>query len=346
MEKTDGRYLKKDTLEYLRKQAVVLRKQGKTQQEVANALGLSRVTVGIWLKNYKLRGTKSFIGQKRGRKIGENRALSSEQEIDIKKIIQEKMPDQLKMPFALWTRNAIKELILSHHGIDMPIRTVGDYLSRWGFTPQRPLKRAYEQRPAEIEKWLNQQYPDILKRAKKENAEIRWDDETGLSNQSNYSRGYSPRGQTPVLHQSAKRFSMSMISSITNRGQVRSMCYKGAMKADIFVRFLKRLIKNQPRKIFLIVDNLRVHHSKVLREWLEKNIKRIELFFLPAYAPERNLDEYLNRDLKLSLSNKALVRSEDPLKKQLISHMRMIQKLPERVRSYFKDSNVQYAISC
>jgi len=344
MENTDGRHLIEHTLEYLRKQAVVLRKQGQKQQEIANALGVSRVTVGTWLKNHKLHGNKSFAGKKRGRKFGDKRTLTSEQETKIQRIIQEKMPDQLKMPFALWNRNAIKELILSLYGIDMPIRTVGDYLSRWGFTPQRPLKRAYEQRPAEIEKWLNQQYPDIVKRAKSEDAAIQWGDETGLSNDSNYSRGYSPRGQTPVLHQSAKRFSMSMISSITNRGQVRFMCYKGAMNADIFVRFLKRLLKDQPRKIFLIVDNLRVHHSKVVREWLEKNIQKIELFFLPAYAPERNPDEYLNRDLKLSLSNKSLVRNEDQLKKQLISHMRKIQKLPERVSSYFKDSNVQYAI--
>jgi transposase len=343
MKKTDGRHLSEQTLEHLRKQAVVLNKKGKIQSEIAESFGVSRVTIGTWLKKHRHHGKKAFKSEKRGRKFGEKRTLTIEQETRIQRIIQEKTPDQLKMPFALWNRNAIKELIQSLYGIDMPIRTVGEYLSRWGFTPQRPLKRAYEQRPEEVKKWLNDQYPDIANRARSEDAEIHWGDETGLSSNSNYSRGYAPRGQTPVLHQNAKRFSMSMISSVTNRGKIRFMCYNGAMNAELFVRFLKRLTKDQPRKIFLIVDNLKVHHSKVVQEWLEKHHDNIELFFLPPYAPEKNPDEYLNRDLKLSLSNKSLARNQDQLKKQLVSHMRKIQKLPKRVKSYFKNHNVLYA---
>jgi transposase len=343
MKKTDGRHLSEQTLEHLRKQAVVLNKKGKIQSEIAESFGVSRVTIGTWLKKHRHHGKKAFKSEKRGRKFGEKRTLTIEQETRIQRIIQEKTPDQLKMPFALWNRNAIKELIQSLYGIDMPIRTVGEYLSRWGFTPQRPLKRAYEQRPEEVKKWLNDQYPDIANRARSEDAEIHWGDETGLSSNSNYSRGYAPRGQTPVLHQNAKRFSMSMISSVTNRGKIRFMCYNGAMNAELFVRFLKRLTKDQPRKIFLIVDNLKVHHSKVVQEWLEEHHDNIELFFLPPYAPEKNPDEYLNRDLKLSLSNKSLARNQDQLKKQLVSHMRKIQKLPKRVKSYFKNHNVLYA---
>jgi len=344
MKKTDGRQLTEQTLEHLRKQAVVLKRQGKTQIEIAEAFGVSRVTVGIWLKKHGHHGNKAFKSQKRGRKLGEQRTLTAEQEIRIQQSIQEKTPDQLKMPFALWNRNAIKELIQSHYEIDMPIRTVGEYLSRWGFTPQRPLKRAYEQRPQEVEKWLNEQYPGIAEKAKSEGSEIHWGDETGLNNVSNYSRGYAPRGQTPVLLKNAKRFSMSMISSVTNRGKVRFMCYKGSMNSELFIRFLKRLTKDRPQKIFLIVDNLKVHHSKIVQQWLEKHHDEIELFFLPAYTPERNPDEYLNRDLKLSLSNKSIVRNEDQLKKQLISHMRKIQKLPKRVKSYFKSNTVKYAL--
>lgn len=344
MEKTDGRHLSGLTLEHLRRQAVVLHRQGKTRIQIAEAFGVNRVTVGIWLKKYEAQGKKAFKNQACGRKFGENRSLTPKQENELQKIIQTKTPDQLKMPFALWNRKAIKELIHSHYGINMPIRTVGEYLSRWGFTPQRPLKRAYEQRPEEVGKWLNEQYPGIVTRAKLEKAEIHWGDETGISNTNNYSRGYAPRGHTPVLHKNAKRFSMSMISSVTNRGKVRFMCYNGAMNAKLFIRFLKQLTKNQPRKTFLIVDNLRVHHAIIVQQWLEEHNDKIELFFLPAYTPERNPDEYLNRDLKLSLSNKAIVRNQDQLKQQLISHMRKIQKLPKRVTSYFKSDTVQYAM--
>lgn len=344
MKTTDGRNLSKDTIEHLRSQAVILYKQGKTRIEIGEAFGISRITIGIWLKNYKLHGKKAFKSKTPGRKLGEKRTLTVEQETKIQIIIQTKTPDQLKMPFALWNRIAIKELIQSHYGINMPIRSVGEYLSRWGFTPQRPLKRAYEQRPEAVEKWLNEQYPGIVDRAKSEDAEIHWGDETGINNTNNYSRGYAPRGQTPVLHKNAKRFSMSMISSVTNRGKVRFMCYNGAMNAKLFIRFLKQLTKDQPQKIFLIVDNLRVHHAIIVRQWLEEHNAKIELFFLPAYTPERNPDEYLNRDLKLSLSNKAIVRNQDQLKRQLISHMRKIQKLPKRVTSYFKSDTVQYAM--
>lgn len=344
--KTDGRQLSDETLAHLRKQVVQLHKKGIKILEIADIVGVSRNTVGIWLKKYKAEGAKGLKAKQRGRKLGEKRTLTKEQEREVQKLIQDKTPDQLKMAFALWNRKAIKELIFRLYSIDMPIRTVGDYLKRWGFTPQRPLKRAYEQNPAKVKNWLTEEYPTITKRAKLEGAEIHWGDETGMKNDSNYSRGYAPAGQTPVLRQNAKRFSMSMISSVTNQGKVRFMCYDGAMNAQIFITFLKRLIKDNDQKIFLIIDNLRVHHSKLVKEWLQDHEDQIELFYLPAYSPERNPDEYLNRDLKVSAANKAPVRNKQQLKRQLISHMRKIQKLPNRVKSYFKNQYVQYAAQC
>ena len=341
--KTDGRQLTDETLAHLRKQTVHLHKTGKKILEIAEIVGVSRNTVGIWLKKYKAEGAKALKNKKRGRKYGEQRTLTKEQEREVQKLIQDKTPDQLKMAFALWNRKAITELIFRLYSIKMPIRTVGDYLKRWGFTPQRPIKRAYEQSPAKVKKWLTDEYPTITKRAKLEGAEIHWGDETGLKNDCNYSRGYAPVGQTPVLRQNAKKFSMSMISSVTNQGKVRFMCYDGAMNADIFINFLKRLIKDNDQKIFLIIDNLRVHHAKLVNAWVQEHKDQIELFYLPAYSPERNPDEYLNRDLKGSVANKSPVRNKEQLKRQLISHMRKIQKLPNRVKSYFKNQYIQYA---
>jgi transposase len=343
MKTTDGRQLTDDTLEHLRKQAIQLRKSGKRINDIAEALGVHRNTVGKWFKRYNEIGARVFKSKKRGRKLGTQRTLTPEQERELQRVIQDKTPDQLKLQFALWNRNAIKELIHRRYSITMPIRTVGEYLKRWGFTPQRPLKKAYEQSPAEIQRWLTNTYPSIAQKAKQEGAEIQWGDETGLTNECNYIRGYAPAGQTPIIHQNAKRFSMSMISSVTNRGKVRFMCYEGAMNVDIFLNFLKRLIKDNPQKVFLIVDNLRVHHAKVVQRWLDKHKDQIELFHLPAYSPERNPDEYLNRDLKLSLANKHPARNKEQLKAHMISHMRKIQKLPQRVKSYFRHKEVQYA---
>lgn len=342
MKKSDGRKLDDSTRTFLKRRAKELYKTGKSYREIGEVLGLHLNTIARWLNPN--RGINATGFKTRGRKTGEQRTLTNEQETLIMKLIRDKTPEQVKLPFALWTRKAIRDLISRLFGVKIPIRTMGEYLKRWGYTPQRPLKRAYEQRPKEIQEWLDARYPEIRARAKRENAEIHWGDETGVNNQDNYGRSYSPKGQTPVIRMRAKHHSLSMISAITNQGTVRFMVYKGGMNVDIFKRFLGRLIKDAYRKVYLIVDNLRVHHSYALDEWLEEHKDDIELFFLPSYAPERNPDEYLNNDLKKSIENRPVVASAQELAKNVVSHMRALQKLPERVMAFFNHHSVAYAI--
>lgn len=172
----------------------------------------------------------------------------------------------MKLPFALWTRTTVKQLITQLWSIDMPIRTVGEYLKRWGFTPQKPLRKSYKQNPKAVKTWLDNEYPDSAKRAKKEKAEIHWGDETGLCNDSYHGRSYAPRGNTPAikLHPRCKR--VNLISTITNQGKIRFMVYDGKMNSQTLITFMKRLIKNYDRKIYLILDNLRVHHSYLVKD--------------------------------------------------------------------------------
>lgn len=261
----------------------------------------------------------------------------------MKRAITDKTPDQLKFPFALWTRKAVQELIKQLFSIEMPIRTVGEYLNRWGFTPQKPLRRAYEQNPKAVKQWLDETYPEIAKKAKKENAEINWGDETGLCNDSQHGRSYAPKGKTPAICLNAKRERINLISSITNQGKVRFMIYDSTMNAQMFIKFCRRLIKDAGRKIFLILDNLRVHHSRIVKQWVEKHSDQIELFFLPSYSPELNPDEYLNCDLKAGVHSRAPARSKGQLKSKAISHLRMLQKKPNRVRKYFHHPKIAYA---
>jgi transposase len=343
MKTNDGRKLKLDTLDFVRKRAIELFKQGYNRGQVADILGVSRNSVGKWIRIYKEQGLKGLKLQIPGRKVGSGRRLGVDQERALQKMIREKMPDQLKLPFALWNRRAIHTLIKEQFGLDLPLRTINHYLKRWGFTPQRPIKRAYEQNPKKVQDWLANTYPSIEERAKTEGAEIHWGDETGISNDCNYGRSYAPKGETPVVRRNARRFSTGMISSITNQGKARFMCYEGAMNARLFLKFLKRLVKDSPKKIFLVIDNLPVHHSKPVKEWLATHSHDIELFYLPSYSPERNPDEYLNRDLKQSIASKPPARNKDQLQKQVALAMKQIQKLPERIKSYFKNSNVLYA---
>jgi transposase len=341
MKKTDARKLDDSTRIYLKTRAKELQQDGKTYKEISTILGVHPTTVARWLHPKK--GTFKKPYKTRGRKNGALRTLTYEQEKEIRELIRDKTPEQLKLPFALWTRKSIRDLIDIRMGIKIPIRTVGQYLLRWGYTPQRPLKRAYEQRPAEIKKWLDSTYPAIQTQAKLEKAEIHWGDETGVTNESSYGKSYSPKGITPVVKVQAKRFSTSMISTITNQGKVRFMIYKGGMNVDIFKRFLQRLIKDSTRKIILIVDNLRVHHAKMLQEWLIANKESIELFFLPSYSPERNPDEYLNNDLKQNLSYRAIPKTNEQMLGNVISHMRMLQKSPSHVEQFFKHPMAAYA---
>jgi transposase len=343
MEKTDTRKLKPEVQQQLRHQAIRLRKAGRQYKEIAEILGVHPTNVCKWWKAYEKEGVNGIRVKKRGRKNGSCRTLTPDQEKELKMLIADKQPDQLKLPFALWTRIAVQQLIKRLWAIEMPIRTVGEYLKRWGFTPQKPFRKAYEQKPAAVRKWLDEDYPAIKARAKKENGEVHWGDETGLVNDCYYGRSYAPKGKTPGIRISAKREKISLISSITNQGKVRFMVYKDAMNAQILIKFMKRLIKDSDRKVFLILDNLRAHHSKKVKQWIDENQEKIEVFFLPSYSPELNPDEYLNCDLKLGVHSGTPARTESQLKKKAISHLRMLQKLPKRVMKYFKHQKIAYA---
>lgn len=341
--KEDARKLPPSAQEEKRKLAIKLWKKGHQIKDAAETVGVSSQAVSGWVKRYKAEGASALKARKRGIKLGMGRHLTEAQEARVRKLIMDKTPDQMKLDYALWTRKAVMELIKQETGLDMPIRTVGEYLNRWGFTPQKPVKRAYEQNPKAVQRWLDDDYPEIKSRAKAEKAEIYWGDETGMRNDSQHERGYAPKGKTPVIRLNANRTSTNMISAITNQGKVRFKVFDGTMNADILIDFCKRLIKSARRKVFLILDNLRVHHAKVFKAWLAEHGEDIEVFYLPSYSPELNPDEYLNCDLKAGVHSGKPARSKPQLKKKVISHMRKLQKMPARVAKYFQHEKIQYA---
>jgi len=343
MEKIDARKLKKEVQQALRDQVIRLRKQGKKNKDVAEFLGISPQHGSTLWRKYVNGGKKEIILGTRGRRHGEQRTLTDEQEQHIQKLIVDKTPDQLRFPFALWTREAVRELIGRQCGIPMPVRTVGEYLKRWGFTPQKPVKRAREQNPKAVEQWLAEEYPRVAAMAKKEKAEIYWGDETGVQNEANRIRGYGLKGKTPVLKVTAKRAHISMISAITNEGKVRFMVYREAMTQAKLIAFMGRLIRDAGRKVYLILDNLKAHHGKKVKEWLMKHKEEITVFYLPAYSPEVNPDEYLNSDLKTRVHSGVPAVTESDLKHKTQSFMRMLVKRPSRVKSYFRHPMVAYA---
>lgn len=275
----------------VRSQVVRLKGQGKTGKEIEEITGVRQNRISeIWTA-YQKEGSASLTPQKTGRKKGDC-LLTPEEQRAIRKAIIDNAPDQLKLAGCLWTRQKISDYIKRDYGKIVPLRSVSNYLKLWGLTCQRPTKRAYAQDDVRVQTFKEQEYPAIADRAKAENADIYWGDETGVSNTANYERGFSLKGQPPVLKVETKRERVNMISAITNKGSVRFMLYK-SMTQQTLVDFMRRLVSDAPRKVFLILDNLKVHHGKIVAAWLEKNKDKIEVFFLPPYTPELNPVEYL-----------------------------------------------------
>jgi len=326
----------------LRKQIVKLKKQGKTTSEVAEILDVSERSVQATWKKYSEGGIAAIKIKKRGRKQGEKRTLSPEQEKEIQKLLVDKYPEQLKLRGCLWTRKNVRELIKQKYKIEIPVRTLSEYFRRWGFSVQRPKKSAYKQNPEHIRKWMEEEYPAIQERAKNENCEIYWGDETGIQNTSNYARGYAPIGQTPTLEIETQKFKINMIAAINNQGKLRFMLYRDNMNQQRFIDFLVRLIKDAGKKVFFIVDNLKVHHGKIVAQWLDNHKAQIEVFFLPPYAPEYNPDEYLNNDLKQNLGNRSMAHSVDDIESQTRSFLKKIQLDHKHIQRYFQHKNLAY----
>lgn len=318
-------------------------KKGKTDSEIAEIFNVSERHVRSVKKKYLNGGLNAIKPKTRGRKTGEKRILTPEQEKEIQQIIVDKTPDQLKFKECMWCRKNIAALIKERFNIDIKPSTLGYYLERWGFSVQRPVKRAYKQDQAKINAWLNKEFPGISKRADQENAEIFFGDETNIQNTMNYLRGYAPRGKTPVVRTEAQKFKVNMLSAVSKRGKLRFMLYKDNMNSDNLIDFMRRLITDSEKKVFLVLDNLRVHHSTKVTEWVKKHKNKIELFYLPPYAPEYNPDELVNSDLKRSVGQITSPSSADELEKNVRSHLKNLQKNYAKVAAFFNSLFTSYA---
>ena len=344
MEYIDLRKLDRSAKEQIRSQIVRLKEMGKSGKEIEEITRVRQNRISeIWTA-YLKQGKKSLKPKQNGRRRGGGMVLDAKESREIRQTIISKAPNQLKMAGFLWTLAKISQYIWDTYHKRVSVRCLSNYMKRWKLTCQRPTKRAYGQDIARIEKFKREEYPAIAKRAKAENADIYWGDETGVSNRENFERGFAEKGKPPVLPMETKRERVNMISAITNQGHVRFMVYEKKMKQQLLIDFMRRLIAESPRKVFLILDNLRVHHGKIVAAWLEKHKAKIEVFFLPPYAPESNPDEYLNHALKQDVHSGDLPRTKKEIKHKIHSFMRRLQHKKERVKAFFQHESVSYVL--
>jgi transposase len=342
METQDMRFLSPAEQSVLRQRAVAAVLKGEQQCRIAEIFQVSEQTLSGWMKDYRERGEASFVYQKRGCKPGGG-VLKPQDGECIVELMTTKTPDQLGLPFFLWTRAAVVELIEQRYQVRISLQCASLYLARWNMTPQKPVRRAWQQDPLAVQRWLEETFPRIKEDAKHRGAQILWIDEMGVRSDDQVGRTYGLRGQTPVVPVSGTRFRCNMISAVTNQGTLHFKLFTERFTAPVMLDFLERLmLQVQPPKI-VICDGHPVHRSKMVREWfdLKKDVMWQE--FLPPYSPELNPDELLNQDVKTNAARNRRPRNQQEMLFNLQSYLEETQRSPEIVRNYFLGAHVRYA---
>jgi transposase len=339
----DARQLSDEVLEALRLRAIHGCELGFTEANVADLLGVSRETVSRWWSAYAERGPDALPGDRTGRPVGTGRTLSDDQARRLQGLIDDNSPEGLGIPSPLWSRRAVRDLIRKEYGIEMPVRTVGAYLQRWGYTAKRPRRHARDQDREEVDRWLNETYPEVARRARNEEADILWCDETGVAADEHPGYGYAREGRRATMEVPGPHIRVNMVSAIGNAGLLRFMTYTGNMNGALFLVFLGRLVRGATRKIYLVADRLKAHDTGAVRRWLAAHKDRIELIPLPKSSPELNADEYLNNDMKGNVKAFGLPHDKEELRSLVQTFMRDLLHLPEHVMSYFLHPCVAYA---
>ncbi|MCL5062267.1 MAG: IS630 family transposase [Nitrospirae bacterium] len=342
MRTSDARRLDHKSLTELRKRAVESVQDGQSPEIVAQVFRIGRRTIYGWLARYRNGGWGSLDANKRG---GRPPKLDEKAMRWIYKTVTMKNPLQMKFTFALWTAKMVGQLIYERFGIKLSKASVCRLPAQLGLTPQRPIWRAYQQKPEEVQKWLNEEYPRIRALAQRYKAQIFFGDEAGVRSDHHAGTTWAVKGKTPVISTTGARFSLNIISAVSAQGEFRFMTIKGRIGANQFIEFIKRLIHGVDRMIFLIVDGYPAHKAKKVTKFIETEEikKKFRLFFLPPYSPELNPDERVWNDLKNNSIGKQPITTPDKMRGAVISHLRFLQKTPDRIRSYFKNTTTKYA---
>jgi transposase len=344
MRNEDARSLPGAAQAALRRRAVQAVADGMTQAEVARVFGVHPNAVNRWMRRYREGGFQALAARRRGRRAGEQAALTQTQQQEVIALVRETTPDALGLAGFLWTRDAVAELIARRHGVQLARTTVGRYLRAWRFSPQKPQRRALEQNPVAVRRWLAETYPAIRARAKREGGLVLWLDEMGVGSDAAAGRSWAPIGQTPVVKRTGKRFRVNMISAISAGGLLRFRLFTGSFTGPVFIDFLRRLLRDSGgRKVHLIVDGHPVHRAKLVSAWVGRHAERIELHFLPGYSPELNPVELLNHDVKANAAGRRRPRSAGELRDELHGYLRGRQRQPEVLVRFFEHPTTRYA---
>jgi len=340
----DGRSLDKKTLEEFRIRAVECLLSGESPDTISRILGVRISVVYKWKRMFDANGWDAL----RAKPIpGRPRMTSKEIESWLAEFIRSNNPQDLGFPMALWTREYVAEVLEEHHGVSLSLAAVGKLLHRIGFTPQRPMTRAYQQKPESVEQWISQDFPAISERAQKEGAEIFFGDEAGIRSDYHSGTTWAPMGKTPVVETTGQKIRLNMISAISGTGNIRFMIRDskdGCVNSAVFITFLESLLVGASSKIFLVLDNASIHKSAETKKYVKSVSEKLELFFLPTYSPELNPDELVWNQVKNHTLGRMSFRTKSDLGEALHNAFDSLSKTPEKICSFFRKSSTSYAL--
>lgn len=340
MKTLDGRKLSHKTLEEIRIRAVQQVENGAHPDEVIKVLGMHRSCIYKWLAAYRESGVDALKAKSLS---GRPPKLTGAQIRWVYEMVVEETPLQMNFEFALWTRGMIRETIRKRYNVKLSEVSVGRLLKKLGLSPQKPLRRAYEQDPDLVQIWLEQEYPRIRAAAKKHGAEIYFADEAAVRSDYHVGTTWGIKGKTPVVQTTGQRYRLNMLSAISPRGHLRFMVTEEKLTAGLFCAFLKRLLHNARNPIYLIVDRHPVHRSRTVRNYVASQNGKLQLFYLPPYSPELNPDELVWNNVKSNAVGKRAVEGRKEFKALVISFLKSLQRLPGKLKALFRESHVAYA---
>ena len=339
--------MKQDARKYTTEEQALLRRlavqrvlAGESPTQVGRSYGLGDKTIYKWVKIAREKGLDALAPKPRP---GRGRALTDFEAEEVKRWILQGDPRQYGFDFGLWTRQIVADLIKDRFGIEIGVTAVGDMLHRLGLTPQRPLRRAYERNDEEIEKWKQETYPAIRKKAKKQGAEIFWLDEAAIRSDDPLLRTWGEKGKTPVVQTSGKRQGINAISALSSTGGFWYHLFSGKFNAEVFIEALKDLLKNRKKPIFVIMDGHPVHKSKAVRNYLREQEDRIQVFLLPPYAPDLNPDELVWNYLRSTGTARSPLKNGESLYERTFIDLELLAQDKKLVRSFFRAPSVSFA---
>lgn len=330
------------SLEDTRRLVVHAVEKGMHPDDAAGIFEVGRSTVYNWWKEFHEKGPAAFTVKKPERQ----RRLSGPQLAQVRSWIVSRDPRQLQLDFALWTRTLVRDLIRTKFGVEYTLPAVGNILRDLGLSPQRPLVRAYEQNPERVRRWKEEEYPAIHAAAKAAGGSIFFCDEAGVRTDYHSGTTWAPVGQTPIVQGTGNRKSVNMISAVSPRGKLHFSFVDGNVNAANFIEYLKKLMHDIPRPIFLIVDGHPAHTAQATREFVQGTEGRLNLYFLPPYSPELNPDEWVWKNIKHDRVGRMAARTLGEMTDGIHSAVSRLQSGADIVLGFFRDPDLSYITAC